>query len=217
MADICALCEHEFQNFPRIELMCHHSFHTHCFLANLATVNPHNLHFLPCRVCEQPVFADDIPNDEENESVVTTNTVTQEETRINNLWETNETFRKDIQSYVKASRKVSKPRVAFKKLVARKKLELVPTYTQIKAQYEGLYHTKKNEIMSSNEYKSLKSAEMREQRYWSLLRQKYTMTIWGLRSLREKRGCKSIHRPSYWRTSPTYILRKALRLRLPHW
>lgn len=218
MADICAYCEHEFQNFPRIELACHHSFHTHCFLANLTTTNPEHLVFLPCRTCEQPVFAHAQEEEEEQEeaqSVESTHSGTHEQTRLSNLWDTNPTFRREVQTYMKATRDVSKPRIAFQKLVKTKKTELLPTYTQIKAQYEGLYNVKKDEIQASVEYKTFKSASARQARYWNLLREKYDVTTWGLHGLRGKRGCKSIRRPFYWRDTPQYIIRRALRLRLP--
>lgn len=225
MADICTLCAHEFQNFPRIELACHHSFHTHCFLTNIATTNPEHLFFLPCSTCEQPIFAqqEELEQDIEeetqgdNESVHSNHSVEQEQTRVSNLYDTNEAFRKDIQTYVKATRGVSKPRLAFQRLLKTKKTELLPTYTQIKAQYEGLYHTKKDEIVSSQEYKTFKSAEAKQSRYWYLLIQKYNITSRGLWGLRGKRGCKTIHRPFFWRNSPNRLIRKALRLRLPHW
>lgn len=221
MADICAYCEHEFQNFPRIELVCHHSFHTHCFLENVAITNPEHLLFLPCRTCEQPIFAqeqdfqENIGEEEDTHSVNSTNSRQQQETRLSNLWDTNPTFRKDVQTYMKATRNVSKPRVAFQRLVKTKKTELIPTYTQIKAQYEGLYNVKKDEIQASAEYKTYKSASARQARYWNLLRQKYEITTWALHGLRGKRGCKSIRRPFFWRDSPEYFIRRALRLRLP--
>ena len=221
MADICTLCQHEFQNFPRIELACHHSFHTHCFLANLGTVNPQNIPFLQCTTCEQPLFAQHEEGEEveetfENQSVASTHSRTIEETRVSNLWETNPTFRKDIKEYIKTTRSVSKPRLAFQRLLKTKKTELQPIYSQIKAQYEGLYNVKKNDIMSSNEYKEFRSAEAKVARYWTLLREKYDVRSYSIHGLRDKRGCKTIHRPNTWRGSPKFIIRHALRLRLPY-
>ncbi len=230
MDDTCTFCHHEFQNFPCIELSCHHRFHTHCFLGNLAviaTANPDHLLFLPCRTCEEPVFAQqeevdvDQPfeNEEEqvqdNQSVHNTDASVAEETRINSLWTTNTQFRQDIQNYIKATRCVAKPRREFQALVKTKKDEVAPTYALIKAQYEGLYNVKKDELMSSTQYKTYRSADMKQIRYWYLLQQKYNLNSLSLIYLRSKRGCKTIHRPFFWRSKPKYLIRRALRIRFP--
>jgi len=210
MAETCGYCNEELGERPRIELLCHHIFHTHCVL--------HELHMdddLRCTSCQEFLY----PNEVEEEQVVVNDAGTYhaDETRLSNLYDTNEAFRKDIQKYVALVRASSKPRTAFRKLAATKKAELAPLWSQIKAQHEGHYNVKKEQLLQSDEYKAFRSSDARLNRMYSLLRQRYTVNGWALRSLAGKPGCRSIRSHLHWRNSPRYIIRSALRLQLRRW
>jgi hypothetical protein len=179
-----------------------------------------DVHCVTCHTGLLPDFVHEEQEQEQEEEQQDENddegTYAAEEERLSNLYDTNETFRKDIKKYVIALRGAAKPRATFRKLAATKKTELAPTWAQIKAMYEGHYSTKKDELMQSAEYKAFRSSDSRINRLYSLLHQRYNVTGWGLRSLRTKPGCKSIRRYSPWRDSPRYIVRRTLRLRLPY-
>ena len=228
MEAACSICNRDLQNLPITELLCHHVCHTFCFLNTIQTANTNNqLHFLACVSCETPVFGQQEEPDFTQEAVETeaeTETETEAETheymsehsRVENLYTANAEFRTDIKKYMTALRGSAKPRQVFLKIVAAKKAELQPRYEQIKALYEGLYQTKKNELMSCDEYKAHRKADARAMRYWNLLRNKYNVRGYSLTALRNKRGCKSIRRPRYsFRYTPQYAIRKAIHLRLP--
>lgn len=211
-APICPYCEEPVQQDQmKAQAPCGNLFHTPCFLYLRPQRNGHIHECGPC-------FALFYPDDEEIEEVEE-EALNTEQNRISNLYDTNEEFRKDIKKYVTALRGISKPKREFQKLVATKRAELQPRYTQIKAMYEGLYNTKKNEVITSNEYKVYRTADSRISRYWSMLREKYQLDNYNsLNVLAHKRGCRSIRRPRrYWHNTPSYIIRRGLRLRLPWW
>ncbi len=219
----CSACEHPLQGRPITQLLCGHSYHTQCFFTNLAVAE--NVWDTVCVTCHGALLPDfehehqDVEEEEEQEEQEDDDagTYAAEETRILNLYDTNETFRKDIKKYMTALRAAAKPRAALRKLVATKKTEVAPTWAQIKAQYEGLYNMKKDELLQSQEYKTFRSADARINRLYSLLRERYNVTGWGLRSLRARPGCKSIRRHLRYSDSPRYIIRRCLRLRLPYY
>ena len=212
MAETCAYCLTNVDGTePRAELLCHHFCHTQCFLANFGEI---------CPTCEAPLFPNEDQEEDEGPLVddaasVQSNTYENEQTRVETLFTTNEHFRKDLQKYMKAQRGLAKPKQAFRKLLAAKKEELKPLYTQIKAQYEGHYNLKKTELTSSPEYKAYRSAEAKMDRYWSLLREKYEIRSSSLHTLQQKRGFKTIRRPRYWGRCSSWLIRRAIRLRLP--
>lgn len=233
MEQLCNICNRTTENFPTTELLCHHICHTFCFLNNIQTAQD-NLHFLACVTCERPVFGNEVAEEEDDEDAETEyelvddavavqqpdNIVMTDENnqtnRVNRLFERNEQFRKDLKKYMLASRSCSKPRKAFQKLVTAKKAELKPRYEQIKAMYEGLYHTKKNEIVSSDEYKNYRRADAQVRRYWNIIRTKYDVRGYAIEALRTKKGFKTLRRPySPYRRSSQGIIRRALRLHIP--
>jgi hypothetical protein len=214
----CCVCEEALQERPTTQLLCGHQYHTQCFLTNLAVAE--NIWDVQCVACHQGLLPDFEHEEEQEEQEDQNNdagTYAEEETRISNLYDTNEAFRKDIKKYMSALRAAAKPRATFRKLAAAKKAELAPTWAQIKAQYEGHYNLKKDELIQSAEYKAFRSCDSRINRLFSLLRERYNVTGWGIRILRTKPGCKSIRRHLSWRDSPRYIIRRILRLRLPRY
>ncbi len=212
----CSVCEHPLQGRPITQLLCGHSYHTQCFLTNLAVAE--DITDIICVTCHVGLLPDfeheqEEQQEEEQEEEEDQNNNVAEEERLLNLYDTNETFRKDIKKYVMALRGAAKPRTAFRKLAATKKTELAPTWALIKAQYEGLYNVKKDELTQSAEYKEFRSADARITRLFTHLRQRYDLTGWGIRCVRVKPSCKSIRRHYHWRNSPRYVLRRALRRR----
>ena len=213
----CSACEHPLQERPITQLLCGHSYHTQCFFTNLAVTE--NVWDTVCVTCHTALLPDfehehqDVEEEEEQEDNDDAGTYAAEEERLLNLYDTNEAFRKDIKKYVTALRGAAKPRTAFRKLAATKKAEVALTWAQIKAQYEGLYNVKKDELLQSQEYKAFRSSDARITRLFTNLRDRYNLTGWGIRALRVKPGCKSIRRHYRWRESPRYIMRRALRLR----
>ena len=214
MAQTCGFCEQEIGDVPKIELMCHHFFHTNCFLVNFGD---------QCAVCAEPFVQEAQEEEEEVEEqeeadAVSVHSTHSGYTRIQNLYQTNATFRRDIKTYMHACRSVSKPQKEFKALLAVKKAELTPTYTLMKAQVEGLYNVKKDEVMNSEQYKAYKRADGRMTRYYSNLQRKYNIRNYQLSGLHHIPGLKRLQRSyrRYW-NSPARLIRRALRLRLPYW
>lgn len=213
MADTCGICNEDLGELPRTELLCHHICHTSCFLNTIQATNFYDQRFLACVVCEEPFFEQD------NDSVQTDETENSDAQRANTLYETNTNFRKDIKYYMYVKRALNRPHRNFRNLLAVKKAEVQDAYMLMKAQYEGLYNTKKDELTQSEEYKLYSQAQKKYLVTYSSLRRKYNVTRAMLYSLRTRPGLKSIssHRWYYSTVRPGYMIRKALRLRLRAW
>lgn len=216
MAQTCGFCENEIGDVPKIELLCHHFFHTNCFLVNFGD---------HCAVCNEPYLQDgEGLEEEEGEqdamsvgSHASNATTGATGTRVLTLYNTNRAFRRDIKTYIEAARSISKPRKELQKLLGLKKAELAQPYALIKAQCEGLYNTKKEEIVQSEPYKSYKRADARSQRLYTQLGTKYRVYSYHFPALNALPGLKRLHRPNRWRYyyRPSTLIRRALRLRLP--
>lgn len=216
MAQTCGFCQQEIGETPKIELLCHHFFHTNCFLVNFGD---------QCAVCEQPFLPqehqedhEEINEDHEEQASVHSDDSNLGYTRIRTLYDTNPRFRRDIKTYMHAQRSMNKPRKEFQALLATKKAELVAPYTLIKAQVEGLYSVKKDDIMNSEQYKAYKRADGRVTRYYSNLQRNYNIRSYQFTGLHHIPGLKRLQKPAhrYWST-PARLVRRALRLRLSYW
>ncbi len=212
MAQRCGFCEGEIGEVPKLELLCHHFFHTNCFLVNMGD---------QCPVCEEPFLSEEQQEEEEDEaaSVDSNATTGAVGTRVLNLYNTNAAFRKDIKTYQKALSSISKPKKELQKLIKTKKAELAPTYALIKAQYEGLYNTKKDEITSAECYKGYKAADARARRLYASLGTKYRVYSYHFHALQTFPGLRRLRSPGRWRyyNRPTTLIRRGLRLRLSYW
>jgi hypothetical protein len=228
MEPVCPYCEEAFTAQPQTELPCHHRYHTQCFLDHIVTemTRPEFPATAQCMMCitllfpgihgdneeEQEEEQEEQEEEEDAQSVGTTTS----QTRILNLWNTNLQFRKDIKSYQASCKGVCRPLREFQALARTKKQEVASRFALLKAQYEGLAGTKKDEIVQSPEYKAYKSAIAKQTRWITKLRDTYDVSGFTLRHLRGIRGLKSLRRPYYWRSRPNYIIRRALRLRLTY-
>ena len=215
---ICNICEEVLGDRPRTELLCHHQCHSQCFFTNIRVA--YDFSDIECVTCRQPLLPPvEEPEGEEEEAQEDDNASAENESvelrnRIQTLWLSNERFQKNVRAYHKANRDVSKPRIAFTKLLALKKAEVMPRFLLIKAQYEGITGVKKDEILESQEYKNYRKALTKSMGMLSRLRQNYRIHFYDLRYLRGFRGLRTLGRGRCrWRESPSHMIRRAFRLR----
>ncbi len=231
----CESCQTPLDGQPVTQLLCGHRYHTLCFLQNLeVAIAGEIIEQIQCDACHQYLLfqdqegdAEDVEQQEEEQYGPENNPdlpeqpqtpIQTERQRIHALWDSNKEFKKDLKTYMKAEREISKPRLAFQKLLAAKKTELKQVYLPIKLRLEGIYNTKKDELMESNECKAYRKASARSQRYYSIIHNKYNLPNSAFRYLREKRGCKRLHRPyRRWCSTPQYMIRRAIRFRFRYW
>lgn len=214
MADLCGLCEEAFGERPQTQLVCTHRFHTDCMFARIAAEE--TLATLHCTTCENPMFPGEEGEEEEEEdaeSVHTEETIGARRTRVLTLYNTNRTFRRDMKTYVHAISSMSKPRNEFQALLRRTKAELKEPYALIKARYEGLYNTRKDQLIHSAEYIAYKKAFQRTQRLFSNLRTNYRVFSYHLPALTTVPGLKRLR--GRFGPRPFRLIQRALRLRLP--
>lgn len=189
----CTVCQHPLNpDTPQTELLCHHKFHTTCLMDE-------NNGFL-CSVCED---TDDVYFPNPADAPVAGRE------QVLKLYDDDARFRRQLKAYVDATKACAKPRKALANLAKQKKLQVAVRYAQIKAELEGLYETKKDEIIATEEYKAYKKANAKQTASYMRLRRDYADYTRNLSHLREKPGLKTLrplwamhyHRPStfIWR------------------
>jgi len=228
----CETCQTPLGDQAVTQLLCGHRYHTQCFLHNLEVAIAGDIgHQIQCVACHQHLLflddgeheVEDMDTDEEingpeNNPDLQEDQPQTERQRVHTLWETNQVFQKDLKTYIKATREISKPRSTLKKLLATKKTELKEVYTPIRLRLEGLYNTKKDELMASAECKAYKKATAKANRYYTLLTEKYNLHSSSFRYLREKRGCKYLQKPyRRWCSTPSWMIRRAIRFRFRYY
>jgi hypothetical protein len=216
MAETCGYCEEEFGERPRIQLHCHHIFHTDCVLNRL-----HLDDDLRCSHCQEFIYPNEANEDNQSVDSNYSNVSGAAANRVLHLYNTNRVFRRDIKTYVHAVSSMSKPKRDLQKIISLKKAELAQPYALIKAQYEGLYNTKKDEIIQSEPYKAYRKADTKERRLYTNLQTKYRVNKQHFPTLQTIPGLKRLHSVNRWRwryyNRPSSLIRRALRLRLPWW
>jgi len=213
MAHICGICEHEIGEVPKIELLCHHFFHTNCFLLSQGET---------CAVCEEPLLeeeaeAEEGADEEADDAQSVQSTPQTDQTFILNLYNTNRHFRRDIKTYAHAVSSINRHKREVQKLLAEKKAEVATPYALLKAQYEGLYNTKKEEVVNSDAYKNYKRFDTRARRLYAGLRTKYGVYSYQFPAFRNTPGLKRLRGPRHaygGGSRPSSLISCALRLRL---
>lgn len=214
MAHICGICEHEIGEVPKIELLCHHFFHTNCFLLSQGET---------CAVCEEPLLEEEGGEGEDEEAddaQSVQNTPQTDQPFILNLYNTNRHFRRDIKTYAHAVCSINRHKREVQKLLAEKKAEVAEPYALLKAQYEGLYNTKKEEVVNSDAYKNYKKFDTRARRLYAGLETKYGVYSYQFPAFRNTPGLKRLRGPRHaygGGSRPSSLIRRALRLRLNYW
>ena len=230
MADTCWYCDTALEGRQTTQLLCNHTFHTECFftdMRHLLTTHQRELHDIHCVTCDALPFVaqgdvqdvqEEGDEEEDTVSVHSNQTTGAQGTRVLNLYTTNRVFRRDIKTYAHAVSSMSKPRKDLQKLIATKKTEVAEPYALIKAQYEGLYNTKKEEIVQSELYKTCKKGDARIQKLYTNLGTKYRVFGYHFPALSTVPGLKRLHRP-HWRyyNRASSLIRRALFLRLRCW
>jgi hypothetical protein len=191
----CSLCEQPLAGRHICQLVCGHTYHTQCLMEDQTGFF--------CETCGD-AHEDEVEDQHETQAGV----------RARSLWETNEQFRKDIKAFQKVKADLSKPKKAYQELVAQKKAEVAPRWALLKAQYEGLYNTKEDEILESEQYKAYKRAYTRLTHAYTKLRTRYEIRSWDFSSLRTLPGCKRLSYAPWLTPRPQSLLWRALRLRL---
>lgn len=227
----CETCHLPLENQPSLQLLCGHRYHTQCFLHNLeVAIANENAHQAQCVGCQQYLFfvneeheSDDEEEEqiqygpENNQNLQHQQPLTERQ-RVHNLWDTNSEFKKDLKIYMKSQRDMARPLRAFQTVLMTKKRELNEIYMPMKLRLEGIYNTKKDELMNTEECKAYRRALARCQRYYNLVHTKYTLTNSAFSYLREKRGCKRLKRYRYrWVTTPHWMIRRAIRFRFRYY
>jgi hypothetical protein len=214
MTDSCSLCEETLNNLPCTELLCHHKYHTQCFLTNIATGHQ-ELHAIHCVVCEQGVFAAEQDNEDHEENHFVGDHTVQDDVQFLQLYETNAQFREDLKKCVKAGEESSKPRKAFHTLLLQKKRELKEILEPHIAEAQAAYDTKKDELLESEAFKNYKKTNGKWLRLWTKLVSVYHVNRYNVSYLRSKPGLRRLHAPTYYeRRSVIRLIRWSLGYRI---
>lgn len=177
----CWRCNNQLQeDQQQTELLCHHRMHTACFLdiVHLDYTCPH---------CDQPINPN-MPGFREHVDEET------EETRVQNLYDTQSVFRDLAKKIAKKRTEISKKERAYLHCIKEKKGEIRNQLLVIQAQLEGLTETKKTEIRNSVAYKEYMAAKRSYSLLTGRLRTNYNCSERKMaRCLQNKIGFRRFH------------------------
>lgn len=200
---VCWRCQEPLlETQPQTELPCHHFLHTAC-LINIVHYN----FFNHCALCNTIFFEhedEDAPNE------------VSEETRIQNLYNTDIKFKKAAKKLAKQKAISRRNRTKVVSLVKQKKGEIRNQLLLLKAQVEGLTNTKKQEVFDSQEYKDYIKSQRTYTALENRIRRDYTCSPRLLqRALQEKPGFKRFNPKSRWRDRSYYLFQRPWRFHIP--
>jgi hypothetical protein len=221
---LCSFCDAELQQTDvKLELPCHRFFHTTCAMNVIHNNwNFFRDHFDECDIC-QAVFPYDqqhIHMHQNQDAASDHGSVASEQpvrTRIRNLFETNQQFRKKTKDLVKQLRVVKKSRTAVQKLNQAKKGEIRNQLLLLRAQLQGLVETKKGEVQESTEYKDFLKAKRKYTALLNTLYRDYQCSESNVRNyLQDKPGLRRFDGlRRRWGYSRYVILTRTWRWRVP--
>jgi hypothetical protein len=193
------------ENEPQTELPCHHFLHTTCFVQ----IVHYNL-WRNCPICNE-VFNQNEEDEEETPAAQLS-----EETRIQNLYNSNARFKEAAKKLVKQKGLCSSSRMKVAKLVKEKKNEVRNQLLLIKAQLQGITETKKREVMNSQEYKNYIKSQRAYTMMENKLRADYNCSPKLLsRALYEKPGFRRFNPRSRWFHRSYYLFQRPWYFRVP--
>lgn len=198
---VCGICEEEFGTVPTTELLCYHLFHTHCFLQR---IQYHQVQNGVCPDCEEHL----LPQQVEEEQVP----LEDESTRVSNLYDTDKKVRTLLQNYKASYKEAYKARRHFLQLLKRKKEDLRGCVQPLIAQVREYHREKKHDVLTSQEYRSYHSHQLRCNTILNRLRRDYRVSGNSFQYLRTKHGMKTLKCFQYSLES-SYMIRRSLRVR----
>ena len=154
----CFRCNHPFlETDVRAELPCHHFLHTTCLIGYIFYQGPHTVECDVCHTIAWTTQHEDPFQEAEAEAEAGEDThgpQTEPETsRIQNLYATNDTFKKLAKNLARQRRILGRNLTDLVKFSKEKKGEIRNQLILLKAQLEGLTELKKSEIRNSDQYK----------------------------------------------------------------
>lgn len=192
------------ENEPQTELPCHHFLHTTCFVQII-----HYDIWRNCPICNEAF------NVLEDHEAPAENQVS-EETRIQNLYNSNVRFKEAAKKLVKQKNMANRNRTKVVNLVKQKKNEVRDQLLLIKAQLEGITETKKQEVFNSQEYKNYIKFQRSYTALENKLRTDYNCSAKLLaRALYEKPGFKRFNPRTRWSHRSYYLFQRPWHFRVP--
>lgn len=198
----CGICLEDLTDEPQVELLCHHFYHTECFLGR------HNNNCLLCQQIREHEQRDLDVLAEEQLGQVRQEEENIESARVNQLFDTDEKLRVLLKNYKASCTELSKHRRPLTQLLQRKSEDLHGTVDTLLQQIKDAHRQKKQEVLNSQEYKTYHSKYARCCNFMNRLRRDYQIVPSSFRYLREKRGMKHLRRISWGSDAPRMVRRK---------
>jgi len=196
MEIFCGICLEELAEEPHVELLCHHFYHTECFLARQNNT---------CLLCQQ--FREEQEAEEQAIHVLEQEQNT-ESVRVTKLFDTDEKLRTLLKTYKASCTELSKHRRPLTQLLQRKSEDLRGVVDSLLEQIKTIHRQKKQEVLNSQEYKTYHSKYARCCNFMNRLRRDYQIVPSSFRYLRTKRGMKHLRRISWGSDAPRMVRRK---------
>lgn len=164
--NVCTLCSLIMENNqPRIELMCHHTFHTACFLSEIYM---HGGNY--CSSCNEAVFTRETREDayEKDQQL---RKVKQE--KYLKKFQENQGAVEDLKLIKKQITKTKKTREFLNKYIRIQRTEHKEESEQLSKLLKDMVVKRKKKVITSEQYSKWKTEKIRLQRYINVFNQKY--------------------------------------------
>jgi hypothetical protein len=183
---VCTLCSLNMENNqPRTQLMCHHTFHTACFLSEIF-VNGGNY----CCFCNQQVFTHETRQGAlDKDRQLHTERVKK---RLEMFQENHEAVA-DLKLIKKQITKAKKARSLLNNYMRVQRTEHKEEAEQLSKLLKDMIEKRKKKVMTSEEHTNWKSEKIRLQRYLNVFNQKYQRM-----SYHELADIPQLKLPSHW-------------------
>lgn len=166
--NVCTLCSLIMENNqPRIELMCHHTFHTACFLSEIY-MNGGGGNY--CKSCHQEIFTRETRQDAHDKDQQIRKV--KQEKYLKNFQETHEAV-EDLKLIKKQMTKTKKTREPLNKYMRIQRTEHKEESEQLSKLLKDMVEKRKKNVMNSEQYAKWKTEKIRLQRYIYVFNQKY--------------------------------------------
>jgi hypothetical protein len=163
--NVCTLCSLIMEdNQPRTELMCHHTFHTACFLTEIY------LHRIYCSSCNQDIYTGQIIEE------ATENHQHHRQVKLNERlkkFQENHEAVEDLKLLKKQITKTKKAYGLLSKYMRTQRTEHKEEAGQLSKLLKDMIMKRKNNVITSEQHAKWKTEKIRLQRYMNVFNRKY--------------------------------------------
>lgn len=209
----CTYCRHPIdEEAPKTTLMCHHTYHTFCLIA-LWEDRAFDIFDFRCHQCNVGI-RNNIPQEMVPDLDAPLRGETENNQVIEQLYDSNQDFKKGIKDVLKSQRETMKLRKPLVTLIKTKRTEAQPLFKDFEIRLKALHDLKMMEIKDSDEYKVYMRKIASHNRLLSRFARKSGHPLYLIRrGLKNKLARSTLNKLCY-EMNAVWLVRRAFRYRI---